>query len=78
MRKYRYNINNLDCANCAREIEQMLNKHPQINNAVVNFSTSKVSFESDESFSMDDVNVMIKKVEQDTFLTNEKNNTPKE
>ncbi len=78
MRKYRYNINNLDCANCAREIEQMLNKHPQINNAVVNFSTSKVSFESNESFSMDDVNVMIKKVEPDTFLTNEKNNTPKE
>ena len=78
MRKYRYNINNLDCANCAREIEQMLNKHPQIDNAVVNFSTSKVSFESDESFSMDDVNVMIKKVEPDAFLTNEKNNTPKE
>ncbi len=78
MRKYRYNINNLDCANCAREIEQMLNKHPQINNAAVNFSTSKVSFESDESFSMDDVNVMIKKVEPDVFLTNEKNNTPKE
>ena len=78
MRKYRYNINNLDCANCAREIEQMLNKHPQINNAVVNFSTSKVSFESDESFSMDDVNVMIKKVEPDAFLTSEKNNTPKE
>ncbi len=78
MRKYRYNINNLDCANCAREIEQMLNKHPQINNAVVNFSTSKVSFESDESFSMDDVNVMIKKVEPDAFLTNEKNNAPKE
>ena len=78
MRKYRYNINNLDCANCAREIEQMLNKHPQINNAVVNFSTSKVSFESDESFSMDDVNVMIKKVEPDALLTNEKNNAPKE
>lgn len=78
MRKYRYNINNLDCANCAREIEQMLNKHPQIDNAVVNFSTSKVSFESDESFSMDDVNVMIKKVEPDAFLTNEKNNAPKE
>lgn len=78
MRKYRYNINNLDCANCAREIEQMLNKHPQINNAVVNFSTSKVSFESDESFSTDDVNVMIKKVEPDAFLTNEKNNAPKE
>lgn len=78
MRKYRYSINNLDCANCAREIEQMLNKHPQINNAVVNFSTSKVSFESDESFSMDDVNVMIKKVEPDAFLTSEKNNTPKE
>ena len=26
MKKYKYNINNLDCANCARKIEEILNK----------------------------------------------------
>ena len=24
MNKYKYNINNLDCANCAREVEEAL------------------------------------------------------
>lgn len=36
MKKYKYNINNLDCANCAREIEEMLNNNTNFNNAVVN------------------------------------------
>ena len=27
MGKYKYHINNLDCANCAREIEEMLKKN---------------------------------------------------
>ena len=27
MKKYRYNINNLECANCARAIEDSLNKN---------------------------------------------------
>ena len=27
MNKYRYKINNLDCANCARRIEDSLNKN---------------------------------------------------
>ena len=27
MKKYKYNINNLDCANCAREVEESLNNN---------------------------------------------------
>ena len=27
MKKYKYNINNLDCANCAREVEESLNEN---------------------------------------------------
>ena len=27
MKKYKYNINNLDCANCARKLEESLNKN---------------------------------------------------
>ena len=29
MKKYKYNINNLDCANCARKIEEILNKNKE-------------------------------------------------
>ena len=26
MKKYKYNINNLDCANCARELEEKIGR----------------------------------------------------
>ena len=42
MKKYKYNIVNLDCANCARKIEESLNKNPKLNNAIVNFNNSKI------------------------------------
>ena len=48
MKKYKYNINNLDCANCAREIEESLNKNKDLKNVIVNFNTSKLSYESDK------------------------------
>lgn len=41
MKKYKYNINNLDCANCARKIEESLNKNADFKNVSVNFNTSK-------------------------------------
>ncbi len=40
--KHRYNISNLDCANCANKIECALNKDKNINKAVVNFSKLSV------------------------------------
>ena len=40
--KHRYNISNLDCANCANKIECALNKDKRINKAVVNFSKLSV------------------------------------
>ena len=45
--KYKYNIKNLDCANCAKKIEEKLNKDKNIKNAIVNFSASTVSVETD-------------------------------
>ena len=42
MSKYKYCINNLDCANCAREIEEELSKDKRLNNVSVNFNTSKI------------------------------------
>ena len=69
MKKYKYNINNLDCANCAREIEEMLNDNANFNNAVVNFSTCKISYESDKDYTLEELNTLIKTVEPDAYLT---------
>lgn len=44
--KYKYNISNLDCANCALKIEDSLNKDKNIINATVNFSSLKLSVET--------------------------------
>ena len=69
MKKYKYNINNLDCANCAREIEEMLNNNNNFNNAVVNFSTCKISYESDKDYTLGELNTLIKTVEPDAYIT---------
>ena len=69
MKKYKYNINNLDCANCAREIEEMLNDNTHFNNAVVNFSTCKISYESDKDYTLEELNTLIKSIEPDAYVT---------
>lgn len=71
MSKYRYNINNLDCANCARKIEEMLNNNSDFKNASVNFNTCKVSYESDKEYSLKDLNELVKSIEPDAYLTEE-------
>ena len=70
MSKFKYNINNLDCANCAREIEEMLNKNENFKNASVNFNTCKISNESDVNYSLEELNTIIKSVEPEAFVTN--------
>ena len=54
--KYSYNIIGLDCANCAREIEESLNKNKKFKNVIVNFSTSKISFYSEKEISLEELN----------------------
>ena len=71
MSKYRYNINNLDCANCARKIEEMLNNNSDFKNASVNFNTCKVSYESDKVYSLKEINELVKSIEPDAYLTEE-------
>ena len=69
MKKYKYNIVNLDCANCAREIEEALNKNEYLNNVVVNFNTLTLSYESEKEFSLKELNALVKKIEPDTSIT---------
>ena len=74
MSKYKYNINNLDCANCAREIEEGLNKNNKFKNVVVNFGTSKISYEAEEDISLKELNELVKKIEPDASVSLEVEN----
>ena len=68
--RQKYNINNLDCANCAREVEESLNKNKDLKNVIVNFNTKKISFESDV-IGLKEINELVKKVEPDCTVTKE-------
>ncbi len=47
LRKYNFILKNLDCANCAREIEEGLKENKELHNVVVNFNTLRLSYETD-------------------------------
>ena len=79
MKKYKYKINNLDCANCAREIEEMLNERDDFKEAVVNFNTCRISYESDKDYSLEELNSIIKGIEPEAYVSlNEEDNDSKE
>lgn len=71
MKKYKYNILNLDCANCAREIEEELSNNERFNNVVVNFNTSKISFESEDEISLKELNELVKAIEPEADIVDE-------
>ena len=78
MKKYKYNINNLDCANCAREVLESLNENKDFKNVIVNFNTKKLIYESDKAFTLPELNKLVKEVEPDAFITDEEVNIKKE
>ena len=69
MHKYQYHINNLDCADCAREIEEALNENNHFHHAVVNFNTCKISYESEKNYSLEELNKIIQKVEPEAYVS---------
>ena len=46
---YKYYLENLDCANCAKKIEDEIKKDDRFSNVIVNFSTLTLSFKTDIS-----------------------------
>ena len=48
MNKYKFKIKNLDCANCANELEGALQKIDIIENVSISFMTQKLTFECNE------------------------------
>ena len=70
--KYKFNIKNLDCANCAREVEKSLNEDKKINKAVVNFNTSTIIVETDVDDAFSYVKETVAMIEPDAILSEEK------
>lgn len=70
--KYKFNIKNLDCANCAREVEKSLNEDKKINKAVVNFNTSTITIETDVDDAFSYVKEIVAMIEPNAILSEEK------
>lgn len=70
--KYKFNIKNLDCANCVREVEESLNEDKKINKAVVNFNTSTITVETDVDDAFSYVKETVAMIEPDAILSKEK------
>ena len=77
MKSYRYKLEGLDCANCAKKVEEKLASTDGFENVNVNFSTLKLSFrtekyENDKSLK-NIVEEIVKKVEPDVDVIENSN-----
>lgn len=75
MKKYKYYLKNLDCANCASKLERTLQKINQIENVSVNFMTQKLQFDCSEeniSNALENIKKIIKKEEPNVKLEESK------
>jgi copper chaperone CopZ len=70
--KKSFRVEDLDCANCARELEEALAAIPGVNKAVVSFMAQKVMLDIDEaivdSIEKDAVKVAKKNVPECTLI----------
>lgn len=77
MKSYRYTLQDLDCANCAKKIEDKITSNPYYKDVIVNFSTQTLSFKTDKKEGIEEeIKTMVKAVEPDTTVitTNKKQN----
>lgn len=69
MKKYKYRLNNLDCANCANKIEERLKKENNLSDVVVNFSSLTLSFMSNDDIKIEDISDIVTKIEPEVVVT---------
>lgn len=67
MKKYEFEIAGLDCAACANEIQEGLNKNPEIKNANVNFAKMKLTYETD-TLSKEGIEKLVQSIEPEVEL----------
>lgn len=67
----KFNLKNLDCANCAAQIEANVAKIDGVNSVSVNFFTTTMKIDFDENRRdeiIEKIKQVIKKLEPDTIL----------
>ncbi len=73
MKNYRYILNGLDCASCAKKIEDKIASTEGYEEVTVNFSTSKLSFKTEKQTNVkEEITQIIKKLEPDVEISEEK------
>lgn len=71
MKNYKYKIEGLDCANCAVELENELNKLQTVNNLTINFIMQKMTFtckEENIKNTIKEIEKFIRKEEPDVTI----------
>ena len=69
LKKYKYRLNNLGCANCATKIDERLKKENNLSDVVVNFSSLTLSFMSNDDIKIEDISNIVTKIEPEVVVT---------
>lgn len=71
MKNYKFKIQNLDCANCANELESSLQKIDIIENVSISFMTERLTFDcsiENKEQAIEKIRKIIKKEEPDVTI----------
>ena len=71
MKKYKYSVNGMHCAHCAKKMEDYLNNQKDFNNVIVNFNTCKLTYESEKNISLKELNKIVKNIDSDFKISND-------
>lgn len=77
LKNYKYYLDNLDCANCAKKVEDEIKKDDRFSSVIVNFSTLTLSFKTDIRDPFKEIFKIVKTVEPDVLVYVEKNDDEK-
>ncbi len=77
LKNYKYYLNQLDCANCAKKIEDTLKANPSLKDVTVNFNTLTLSFKTDIPSPFKEVREIIKKIEPNVIVLENKETASK-
>lgn len=78
LKNYKYYLENLDCANCAKKIENAISEDERFQNVIVNFNTLTISFKTTLDNPFNEIFKIIKRVEPDVFVYTERQDTSKQ
>lgn len=76
LKSYRYTLSGLDCANCAKKIEDKIAQIDEYEEVNVNFSTSKLSFKTNKVEGVkEEVSDIVHSLEPDVIVTDDNEKT---